>query len=47
MRRRSEPHLCVECGGILPERYKGRQRKYCNNNCRNLYTLKHPKVVVK
>lgn len=35
--RREEVHKCVECGTILPPRYKGRQRIYCSNECRKTY----------
>jgi len=38
--RRADIHYCIECGSILPDRYKGRQKKYCNNNCRKVYTMR-------
>ncbi|MBC8429813.1 MAG: hypothetical protein H8D92_00290 [Pelagibacteraceae bacterium] len=41
--RRDEPKHCIECNATLPWRYKGRQRIYCGNECRKLYTSKHPK----
>ena len=36
--RRDVVHKCIECGAVLPFRYKGRQRIYCGNTCRKNYT---------
>jgi len=38
MGRRSEDKFCINCGTILPARYKGRQRIYCSPICRKVYT---------
>ena len=40
--RRDKIFKCVECGTILPPRYKGRQRIYCGNTCRKNYTSNRP-----
>ena len=41
--RRDEPFKCIECGATLPWRYKGRERIYCSNDCRKVYTTKNKK----
>ena len=38
--RKDDTHYCIECGSTLPWRYKGRQRIYCSQMCRKLYTEK-------
>jgi len=38
--RKEEPKKCIECGTILPFRYKGRQKIYCSDFCRKNYTKK-------
>ena len=38
MGRRTEIKYCINCGTTLPDRYKGRQRIYCGNLCRKIYT---------
>lgn len=38
MGRRTESKYCINCGMTLPERYKGRQRIYCGQLCRKIYT---------
>ncbi len=35
--KNSEPKLCINCGTQLPWRYKGRQRIYCGDTCRNIF----------
>ena len=41
--RKDEPFKCIECGATLPWRYKGRQRIYCSNEFRKIYTAKKKK----
>tara|TARA_B110000014_G_C20116158_1_gene589600 strand:+ start:2424 stop:2555 length:132 start_codon:yes stop_codon:yes gene_type:complete len=41
--RKDDTHKCVECGSILPWRYKGRQRIYCSPSCRKAYWDKKEK----
>ena len=43
MGRRDSTHYCIECKSTLPWRYKGRQRIYCGNICRNIYTTRKKK----
>lgn len=33
-------HYCINCDAELPDRYKGRQRIYCCNQCRKAYTAR-------
>lgn len=41
--RKDDVHKCIECGAILPWRYKGRQRIYCSSSCRKSYWDKKEK----
>jgi endogenous inhibitor of DNA gyrase (YacG/DUF329 family) len=38
--RKDDTHYCIECGATLPWRYKGRQRIYCSQECRKIFTEK-------
>ena len=38
--RKDDTHYCIECGAPLPGRYKGRQRIYCSQECRKIFTEK-------
>lgn len=38
--RKDNTHFCVECGGQLPWRYKGRQKIYCGQTCRKNFANK-------
>lgn len=48
---RDKEHHCVQCNRVLQDRYKGRQKKYCSDECRLKYvavhgTSKNPKPAV-
>ena len=36
--RNQEDRYCIVCKAVLPDRYKGRARIYCGDDCRNAYT---------
>ena len=42
--KRDVVHKCIECGAVLPYRYKGRQRIYCGNTCRKNYTSRKKNI---
>ena len=45
MGRRTEERYCVNCGVVLQDRYKGRERKYCNQYCRKIYTSNKNNII--